>query len=127
MNFPTEHPAVTAYFQNYPNTNRADVLLAAEAAGMTLADYCRVLLSLDAVRGICVQFLGISHSVVLNDEEGHVLLSLAENQMQKVWDEHDDATLGLDAMAASMIRAVAVLVVEQLTEFLKTRKSHQSN
>ncbi|MGZ0175188.1 MAG: hypothetical protein ACKVHE_37325, partial [Planctomycetales bacterium] len=127
INLPTEHPAIAAYFQGYPGADRAEVAKAATEEGMSLADYCGVLLSLDSVRAICVQFLGISNSVTLPDEQGHVLLAMAEQKMEKAWNEHNDPTLGLDTMAASMIHGVAVLVVEQLTEFLKIRKSHQSN
>ena len=127
MTSPTEHPAITAYFQGNPGADREAVSHAAAAGGLSLADYCRVLISLDAVRAICVQFLGISNSVTLRDEQGDVLLRMAEQQMEKVWNEHNDPTLGLDAMAAAMIRGVAALVLEQLTNFLKVRESHRSN
>ena len=122
-----DSPAVQAYFTQNPRAAREQIEAAAQDAGLSLEQYCKVLMSLDAVKSICVQTVGIALSVIEAQETGPHTLRNAEVIVDGIWQRHNDATHGLDKMAANIIRAVALEVSQRLGNFLEKSKIDELN
>jgi len=123
----TDGPAVDAYFRLNPRAAREQVEAAAGDAGLSLNEYCRVLMSLDAVKSICVQSVGVALSIIEGQTTGTHTLRNAEVIVEDIWQKNNDATRGLDVMAARIIREVFLEVWTRLNSFLEMPKSEDLN
>ena len=122
-----DSPAIQAYFTQNPRAAREQIEAAAEDAELTLDKYCQVLMSMDAVKSICVQTVGIALSVIEAKRTGPHTLKNAEEIVDRLWHANNDATHGLDKMAARIIRAVSLDVSQRLDSFLERAKPEDSN
>jgi hypothetical protein len=127
QNETTDTPAVHAYFTQNPRAAREQIEAAAADGGLTLNDYCKVLMSLDAVKAICVQTVGVALSIIEAETTGPHTLRNAEVIVESIWQRHNDATHGLDRMAANIVRAVSLEVSSRLGNFLEKPKPENSN
>lgn len=123
----SDSPAVQAYFTQNPRAAREQIEAAAADAKLSLDEYCKVLLSLDAVKSICVQTVGIALSVIEAQRTGPDTLRNAELIVNGIWRQHNDATHGLDKMAANIIKAVSLEVSQRLGNFLESSKPDELN
>jgi len=86
---------------------------------MSLHDYCRLIMSLQAVRDVCIQSVGVTISVILAKQTGEVILREATGVVDKIWNDNADASAGADKMAARIILGCAKYTVDEMEKFLK--------
>jgi hypothetical protein len=119
--------ATQAYFDSHPEAARQDIIDQATAANMSLNEYCRVLMSFDAIRSVCIQYIGIGISVIMHQQTGEVIMREATAILDEIWDKNCDATDGADVMAARIIQASAQMLDKRLEDFLKLSKNTRTN
>tara|TARA_R110000824_G_scaffold261358_1_gene449951 strand:+ start:2436 stop:2819 length:384 start_codon:yes stop_codon:yes gene_type:complete len=127
MNMNTDAVATQAYFNAHPAVARADIEAQATAAKMSLNEYCRVLMSFDAIRTIAVQYVGICISVIMHQQTGEVIMAEATRLVDEIWTSQNDATDGADVMAARILQQCCQLADTKLETFLEASENTKSN
>ena len=132
MNTKTDNPmgdmvATQAYLNSHPEATREQIEGMAKDAGMSLNDYCRVLMSFDAIRSIAVQYVGICISVILHKQTGPVIMAEAQKLVDEVWESNNDATDGADVMAARILHQCCQAADEKLETFLEASENTRTN